>query len=630
MSTKAPQQRRLSRREPALTRHGDDKSKGLHVGFSASGELMLPFLIFDIEPERWLFSALLVLTSVGLIATALLWWRAGWRRDWSSFAFAATAAIALATGIGATTEGSPIEVAAFNNSPFVDEIWLTIQYGAAFLFGSIVAVVLALLARSGGRLPRAAAFVPAIGIAGVAAALLFGLDQAVGEPPERDSFKRDPDGTVLGLEVDASRLGNAAFSTGLAVAPDGRVFFAEHLAGRIGVLVPTADGATYVEETFAELPLPPGGRLLHLELHPDWPAEPYLFATAHEGSGTNQRLSVLRLRSDGQSAVEVTPVVTGLPTEDPSGGPAADHFGSALAACGEYLYVSVGDTASPGSSLALVRQPLRDRAQDRDRGEGKILRYRLSGAELEPAGVLSDRLPVFAMGFRNPFGMTCDPESGFPIVTDNGPFGSDQIRFVTPGSNHEWPITEERTHFGEPLYSSEATILGPTGVIARPTAEGTEIVFGTFHTQALYRLQTASAAVPASALDLVARTPAAVLEMAVGADGCVYYSDTARIWRLDDAGCDRPAVATSPEGAPEFEGPPDEVYRASCAACHGLNKEGGQSGAPGLRQEQLIEDDAFYLAAILGGRPGTVMPAWAVAGMTEEQARRIIDYLRSD
>jgi mono/diheme cytochrome c family protein len=320
--------------------------------------------------------------------------------------------------------------------------------------------------------------------------------------------------------------------------------------------------------------------------------------------------------------------VTGLPTDDPSEGPGADHFGSALAICNGFLFVSIGDTASLGADQ---QRPfdVQARVQLPEHAEGKILRYALSNGELEPAGILHDDPPVFAMGFRNPFGMTCDPESGLPIVVDNGPNGHDQLRLVELGSNHEWPLTEDRSDRNPPAFDSGLAQLAPTSVIARTGVEGTEIIFGSFHTQALYRPRVISAADTTEELELILRAPEAVLAMADGADGCVYLSDASRIWRLDGLGCGRPEVTSAPDGSVAFEGPAEEVYQRSCAACPGFDRSGGQSHAPPLTSETLTDADNVCLNAILAGRPESVMPSWAAAGMTVEQARRLLDYLRS-
>lgn len=51
-------------------------------------------------------------------------------------------------------------------------------------------------------------------------------------------------------------------------------------------------------------------------------------------------------------------------------------------------------------------------------------------------------------------------------------------------------------------------------------------------------------------------------------------------------------------------------YDGLCAGCHGLNGEGGIGNALASATFLAIADDRFLAGSIIGGRPGTAMPAW--------------------
>lgn len=440
--------------------------------------------------------------------------------------------------------------------------------------------------------------------------------------------QRHPDGVLRGFEVEAQRLGSASFVTDIAVAPGGEVFYLEHLTGRIGVLV--ADEAGRLADlTVLEVDLPEAGRLFHLVLHPEWPSEPTLYFSAHEGTGRNQRLALFRVRVDDLVGGVPERLVGGLASEDPARGAEADHFGSALAICDGYLYLSVGDTDSPGPG-SYRSGGIRFRAQDVEFAEGKVLRYQLDGADLTPAGVLGERYPVFALGFRNVFAMDCDPATGWPVVADNGSAGFDQLRLVEPGSNHEWPDSDRRDAENPPLFDTEFAAIAPTGIVARvddSSAGGTELVFTGFHMEAVYSLAVDADGERAGNVRLLHPAGSAPLSLAGDGDGCIYLGTGDGVWLLREPRCPRELVAVSEGGAERFAGDPAEVYRANCSACHGLEREGG--GAPEIRGERLSESDEFYIQTILRGRATEGMPAWGVAGMSEDQARAMLDYLRS-
>lgn len=438
--------------------------------------------------------------------------------------------------------------------------------------------------------------------------------------------RRDPDGMLRGFEVGAERLGGASFVTGLAVAPDGSIFYAEHLTGRIGVLSPSADGGLS-DSTVLELELPEAGRLFHLVLHPDWPSEASIYFTAHHGTGRDQRLALYRADLLDPEGVMLERVVGGLPTEDAARGAQADHFGSALAVCDGYLYLSVGDTDSPGPG-SHRRGGIRFRAQDPTFAEGKLLRYRLDGRELEPAGVLGEEFPVFALGFRNVFSMDCDPRTGWPVVADNGAAGFDQLRLVEPGSNHEWPNSDRRAVTTPPLLDTGYAAIAPTGIVARVDEAGrTELVFSGFHTESVYTLRVDSAGERDGEVVLRHRSAGVPLSLTRDREGCIYLGTTDGIWLLRESSCPRQVGVAAAGGDARFEGDPAAVYLGSCAACHGLEREGAEG--PALRDERLTRADDFYLRTILEGRAERGMPSWGAAGMSDEQARRLLAYLRS-
>ncbi len=464
----------------------------------------------------------------------------------------------------------------------------------------------------------------AVAVAAIGVVVVSALaDEGIGR-----SERMHPDGTVFDDPVRADRLTSASFVTDIAVAPGGEVFYLEHLTGRIGVLVADEAGRL-ADSTVVEVELPEAGRLFHLVLHPEWPSEPTLYFSAHEGTGRNQRLALFRVRVDDLVGGVPERLVGGLASEDPARGAEADHFGSALAICDGYLYLSVGDTDSPGPG-SYRSGGIRFRAQDVEFAEGKVLRYQLDGTDLTPAGVLGERYPVFALGFRNVFAMDCDPETGWPVVADNGSAGFDQLRLVEPGSNHEWPDSDRRDAENPPLFDTEFAAIAPTGIVARAddsSEGGTELVFTGFHMEAVYSLPVDADGERVGNVRLLHPAGSAPLSLAGDGDGCIYLGTGDGVWLLREPRCPRELVAASEGGAERFAGDPAEVYRANCSACHGLEREGG--GAPEIRGERLSESDEFYIQTILRGRATEGMPAWGAAGMSEDQARAMLDYLRS-
>lgn len=82
--------------------------------------------------------------------------------------------------------------------------------------------------------------------------------------------------------------------------------------------------------------------------------------------------------------------------------------------------------------------------------------------------------------------------------------------------------------------------------------------------------------------------------------------------------------------APEYYGGKSLVdyYRDTCGGCHGANREGGTG--PALIPGRLTSSDEFYFDVIQNGRPGTVMPPWGPAGLSEEEIWGLVGYIRGE
>ena len=270
---------------------------------------------------------------------------------------------------------------------------------------------------------------------------------------------------------------------------------------------------------------------------------------------------VMLLEADGLTMRSAEYLVSGLPTEDPRRGAGGDHYGSALAACGDYLYLSIGDTDSDGPGS---HRPgfVRGRAQIPGTAEGKVLRYRIVGSALEPAGVIASDPPVYAMGLRNPFDMTCSADGG-PILVDNGPIGHDQVRLISAGSNHGWPFSDDRRMLEPPLWDSNLSQLGPTGIATRLGPNGDEVLIASFHLNAVYRLPANPERLSIEGIEVLHQGRAPLLALAVGADGCLYVADVSEIRVLAEGGCAPTSSSVSSPPTGSFTGSAASIYERS-------------------------------------------------------------------
>jgi glucose/arabinose dehydrogenase len=192
------------------------------------------------------------------------------------------------------------------------------------------------------------------------------------------------------------------------------------------------------------------------------------------------------------------------------------------------LYVTVGDTAK------------RNEARKPKSLQGKILRLNPDGTI--PADNPFPGSPVFASGFRSPFGLDFQPVTGLPWVSDNGPQGHDEINRVVTGRNYGWPDEAGRVagdqKLVDPVWESGIERYGPTGVAfytgtAVPEWRN-DLFFCEWNTGSLWRLNLQPPGYETSAgMELV--TQPCRLEVRNGPDGALYFSDHHAIYRLGPA-----------------------------------------------------------------------------------------------
>jgi len=223
-------------------------------------------------------------------------------------------------------------------------------------------------------------------------------------------------------------------------------------------------------------------------------------------------------------------------------GPDCCHKGGRLAFGPDgKLYVTLGDEHS------VTAESVGDPAsvpQDRSDPRGKILRYEPDGS-IPPDNPFGPSSPVWASGFRNPFGLAFG--NGEVFVTSNGPTGDigtpstgyDLAFRVRAGAAYQWPACYGYSHLTpgatsclgrpEPEWSSEETTVVPTGatwVDARgPQPYAGHFVFCSENGLQLFTPGSPHATVTTS-------DPNCVFDVKQGPDGALYFSNMNSIYRL--------------------------------------------------------------------------------------------------
>ena len=252
-------------------------------------------------------------------------------------------------------------------------------------------------------------------------------------------------------------------ATALAIAPDGRVFFAEQ-TGAIRVFEndqlvsePALDLSDRLD-TYWER------GLIGLTLHPDFPSTPHVFVVYVAKEPFTHHV-VSRFIMAGNSFDPDSEQVL-LEGDDQSklGGfkPSGHQGGPIRIGPDNKLYIGIGEQTAGAPSQAL------------DSLLGKILRLNLDGTIPDDNPFFNQTSgkyrAIWAYGIRNPFGMVFEPENDRLWVTDVGQTSWEEVNIIQKGGNYGWPDAEG--------FSSNESFINP--VHAYPPAIGRSIVGGMF------------------------------------------------------------------------------------------------------------------------------------------------------
>jgi len=321
----------------------------------------------------------------------------------------------------------------------------------------------------------------------------------------------------------------ANYPVALAFAPDGSLFFAE----RSGTVRLYEHGTARVFATVATVTTEPGGGysergLLGLAISPTFTRDHFVYAFYSDTDRKHQ--DIVRWTDCNGVGTDRT-----LLQQFPSGSDCCHKGGRLAFGPDGKLYATLGEEHDPPT------------AQNTADVRGKVLRFNADGT-VPTDNPFGRTNPVWAYGFRNPFGIAFSP-TGQLAVTNNGPTGDDHspstgydtvIADVARGGRYEWPNCYGYSHplaatscgagaLG-PDWSSEMSTVVPTGATfvdpAGPSALAGHLVFCTDDDG----MKIFS---PGSPHGTVTGGPSGCrLDVKEAPDHAVYYSDTSHIYRL--------------------------------------------------------------------------------------------------
>lgn len=345
-------------------------------------------------------------------------------------------------------------------------------------------------------------------------------------------------GTPISGFVDSQVVGSLSTPTAIAFLPDGRLLVAE----KSGALKLVTAG---VASTLVNIPVCFNSEmgLLGIAIDPAFASNGfiYLYRTnpvngCANATGRSNEVVRVTMASNAIDIGSLSVLLTGIRTDN------GNHDGGVLRIGPDgKLYVGVGDTGL-GDNVGGPGSASNPYSQDLNALEGKILRLNLDGTipgDNPFVGQVGKREEIYASGFRNPFRMGFDPQSGNLWVGDVGDLTVEEIDVVVSGGNYSWPYCEATLPSGCAQPGDVAPIFSYPH--SGPGALGTSITGGTFAGNAFGGLEgdyffgdyignAIYHAEPTGTRDGIVGTPTAFVtsaggpvDFAFGPDGALYY-----------------------------------------------------------------------------------------------------------
>lgn len=317
------------------------------------------------------------------------------------------------------------------------------------------------------------------------------------------------------------------FPVGMALAPDGRVFFNERLTGKVRIINPQWQ---LVPTEFCQISVATNGEqgLLGLTLDPAFAQNHFVYVYYTAPGATKNR--VVRYTESSGSCTNETPILDDLPVS-------ANHNGGIIQFGPDgKLYVIIGDVQNTANSQSLASLA------------GKILRVNSpDGSAPSDNPFFSNANPnakkVFSLGHRNSYGFTFHGHTGHLWETENGPGDNDEINRVVSGGNYGWPTVggiANNPNFLNPILAYTPTI-APTGIIAipanstvYPVAYRNNLLFVDFNSGRMRRVVLSGPDLTLLGSSSIAYNggQGGLLSLMLGADGFVYVSNTNAIFKV--------------------------------------------------------------------------------------------------
>ncbi len=341
-----------------------------------------------------------------------------------------------------------------------------------------------------------------------------------------------PTGLPSGFTATVLQNHSLGTPTSVRIRPDGKIFVFD-LTGTIKIFTP---GSGLSATPFATVPVHVSGDrgLLGAAFDSDFANHPYLYI---HYVGTDQKVRVGRFNATSTVGTNFQVLYTAPTIAD------YQHAGGGITVSNDgYVYFGIGDSGTP------------TRSQDLSNVHGKVHRIGRDGVVPSSNPYFNQggaQNTIFAHGFRNPFRLTTDRETGNVYVGDVGYNSWEEVNRLVSGRNYGWPVQEGPCssscayenpiywyahQFGTNNWNDASIVLGPVyrGNYYPTSYKGK--MFISDYVQGFLRTYTPPNA--STNFDTFSTDNGPVIDMDFGPDGKLYFITIsgAALYRVDYTG----------------------------------------------------------------------------------------------
>ena len=272
--------------------------------------------------------------------------------------------------------------------------------------------------------------------------------------------------------------------------------------------------------TFKEISSTSEEGLMGLELDPDYPNSPFVYASFAYQENNQMFVRIVRLTDINGKGQNPLTILDKIPA-------ARFHAGTRLRfGPDQKLYITTGDATT------------KDIAQDLNSLGGKILRINKDGSIPEDNPFPNSY--IYSYGHRNSQGIDFDPISGVLFSTEHGPSlfdgaaGGDELNRILPGENYGWPLvshTESTPEAIDPLLVFTPAVAPASGVFYtgdKYPALQNAFLFGGLRGEGVFVIYLDESRQKVTSYEKLNINEGRIRDIAVSPDGYIYFSTSNR------------------------------------------------------------------------------------------------------